>query len=65
MALSKLVAGRDKDLHYVGMLMREKMAASSVLHERIETLPLLPDQLAIVRARLRKAAADPNSSRPF
>ena len=67
LALSKLVAGRDKDLEYVRVLMREKMAASSVLHERLKTLPVSPDRLAVVHARLlmaELAAANANSSRP-
>jgi len=61
LALSKLVAGRDKDLEYVRVLLREKMVESSVLHERLETLPVSPDRLAAVRARLLAAesGADP------
>lgn len=37
------------------VLMREKMAAYSVLHELLETLPVSPDRLAVVRARLLMA----------
>lgn len=61
LALSKLVAGRDKDLEYVQVLMREKMVAPSVLHERLETLPLSPDRLAEVHTRLlaTESAANP------
>ena len=62
LALSKLVAGRDKDLEYVQVLMREKMVAPSVLHERLKTLPLSPGRLAVVHTRLlatESAAANP------
>ena len=55
LALSKLVAGRDKDLEYVQVLVREKMVAPSVLHERLKTLPVPPDRIAAVRARLLTA----------
>lgn len=67
LALSKLVAGRDKDLEYVQVLMREKMVAPSVLHERLKALPLSTTRLAGVHARLltaESAAAKPYRSGP-
>ncbi|MDP3716350.1 MAG: hypothetical protein Q8T13_01120 [Acidobacteriota bacterium] len=42
---------------------REKMAAASVLRERLKALPVSPDRLAVIQARLRmaEAAANPKS----
>jgi hypothetical protein len=52
LALSKLVAGRGKDLDFVQVLMREKMTIPDVLRERLKTLPLPADRLGVVNERL-------------
>jgi hypothetical protein len=39
LAASKLVAGREKDLEFVGLLLREMMIAIQTMKERIATLP--------------------------
>ncbi len=57
LALSKLVAGRDKDLDFVHVLVREHMAVPSVLNERLKTLPVSGDQLAVVNARLHRVTS--------
>jgi hypothetical protein len=54
LALSKLVAGRDKDLDFVHVLVREHMVVPSVLNERLKTLPVSGEQLAAVSARLHR-----------
>jgi hypothetical protein len=58
-AASKLAAGREKDLEYVGALFRHAMISSATLGERIAVLPL-PDErrthLARVAARLAREA---------
>lgn len=52
LALSKLVAGREKDLAFVRVLVSERMATPSVLLERLKALPVSPDRCEWVRARL-------------
>ncbi|MBY0495104.1 MAG: hypothetical protein K2Y23_12910 [Cyanobacteria bacterium] len=54
LALSKLVAGRDKDLDFVQTLLQEDMAAPRVLTERVKTLPVSGAQLEAVIARLHR-----------
>ncbi len=48
LAVSKLAAGRLKDLEYVGALLRMKLAAQQIIRQRIRQLPVAAD-----RARLR------------
>ena len=53
LAVSKLVAGRDKDLSFIGSLLRHTMVSEPVLRERLETTPLAtPDRRCQVLARL-------------
>ena len=54
LAASKLVAGRQKDLDFVHLLLRGKMAVTDTLASRVETLPLPPDRRDLVRTRLRR-----------
>ena len=54
LAASKLVAGRDKDLAFVRVLLTRNMVAPAVLAERVETLPLPPDRLEHVRRNLHR-----------
>jgi len=54
LAAAKLVAGREKDLDFVRLLVREKMVATGTLAHRVEALPLPPDRLDLVRNRLRR-----------
>lgn len=56
LALSKLVAGREKDLDFVGVLMREQMVTPTVLHERLRMLAVTADRQLSIRARLRAMA---------
>ena len=49
LAASKLVAGREKDLDFVRLLVREKMVTTSTLANRVEALPVPPDRLDLAR----------------
>jgi len=53
LAASKLVAGREKDLEFVRLLLRESMVAPDTLAARVEALPLAPDRLDLTRNRFR------------
>ena len=57
MAASKLVAGRDKDLDFVRVMLREKMLSPEILAERAASLPVPPDRLELTRERLRRLQA--------
>jgi hypothetical protein len=52
LALSKLVAGRDRDVEFVRVLVREHMAEPNVLRERLKTLPVSRDLMEVLQARL-------------
>jgi hypothetical protein len=54
LAASKLAAGRQKDLDFVRLLLREKMVATDTLASRAEALPLPTDRRDLVRDRLRR-----------
>jgi Nucleotidyltransferase of unknown function (DUF6036) len=59
LATSKLVAGRQKDLDFVRLLLREKMVASDTLANRVAALPLPPDRLDLARSRLCRLQGGP------
>jgi hypothetical protein len=52
LAASKLVAGREQDLRFLRVLLRERMVARSTLVERVRTLPLPSEQIGALGARL-------------
>jgi hypothetical protein len=59
LAASKLVAGREKDLEFVRILLLSKMIRRETMSERILALPLPPERLRNVHERLgRLKAAD-------
>ncbi len=43
LAVSKLTAGRPKDVDFVRVLLRERLVRSEVLHERVDSVPRLDD----------------------
>jgi hypothetical protein len=51
LAASKLAAGRERDLDFVRILVRERMVDVDVLRERVEALPVR-DSIDIIRNRL-------------
>jgi hypothetical protein len=52
LAVSKLVAGREKDLDFVRVLVRERMVDSTVLQERVTMLPGPAGVRDLARSRL-------------
>ena len=52
LALSKLVAHRDKDVNFLRVLLRENMASIAVMRDRLRTLPVTPDQIELLAGRL-------------
>jgi hypothetical protein len=54
LAASKLVAGRQKDLDFVRLLLSESLASAETLASRIEAIPLPPDRLNLIRARCQR-----------
>jgi hypothetical protein len=52
LAISKLVAGREKDLAFLRVLLRERMAEVPVLQERLSALSVSPDRRQALRDRL-------------
>jgi len=57
LAASKLAAGREKDLDFVRVLLREKMVRAETLITRINALPLPDDQLELLQGRLTRLAS--------
>jgi hypothetical protein len=55
LAVSKLVAGRERDLAFVEVLVRERMVDPAVLRQRIDDLGLSQERIADVRRRLAVA----------
>jgi hypothetical protein len=56
LAASKLVAAREKDLEFVGVLLREQIASPATLATRVAALPISEDRLNLVRERMRRLA---------
>jgi hypothetical protein len=52
LASSKLVAGREKDLDFVGALLRHKLADPEIIKERLSSSPLTEELRAICQRRL-------------
>jgi len=59
LAASKLVAGRQKDLEFVRVLLSEKMVSPETLAHRVEALPLPADRLDVARNRFRRVQGGP------
>ncbi len=51
LAVSKLVAGREKDREFIGEMHRHRMLDSNIILNRIDGLELGPDELQPVRDR--------------
>ena len=58
LAASKLVAGREQDVHFLRVLLREGMVSAAVLADRIRALPLPPDRLERLQQRLAHLTSD-------
>lgn len=55
LAASKLVAGRERDLDFITILVREGLVSTAVLAERIRGLPLPPSRIEALETRLTQA----------
>ena len=58
LAVSKLAAGRDKDLKYIRTLLRHELLRSGTLENRIEDTPATPAGKQAMRARLTELLDD-------
>jgi hypothetical protein len=57
LAISKLVAGREKDLDFVGGLVRHRLAKIEIIRERLQATPLAPDHRQLCTDRLQRLSA--------
>lgn len=55
--LAKLVAGREKDIEFVGEGARHGLVRKEVLLERLHTMPVAPEMKTAVEIRIRRAFA--------
>lgn len=54
LASSKLVAGRDRDLDFLRVLLQEELVDLTVLDDRVRLLSLESERIEVLRARLRR-----------
>jgi len=54
LAVSKLVAGREKDLDFVGGLLRHRLAKPEIIRKRLDTTSIDADQKELCLARLQR-----------
>jgi hypothetical protein len=54
LACSKLAAGREKDLSFVGALLRHDLAKSQVIEQRLDSMPLAEERRARCLASLKR-----------
>jgi hypothetical protein len=52
LAISKLVAGREKDVDFIGGLLRHRLVKEPVIRDRLNKTSLTPERLQICLARL-------------
>ena len=54
LVVSKLAAGREKDLKYINALLSRRLARPSTLKKRIEAIPVTTEDRALLQLRLKK-----------
>ncbi|PYK97048.1 MAG: hypothetical protein DME19_17660 [Verrucomicrobia bacterium] len=54
LAVSKLVAGREKDLSFLGGLLHHRLAKPEIIHERLGSTPISSDRRELCLARLKR-----------
>ncbi len=54
LAISKLAAGREKDLEFVGSMVRHRIVRAETLRERLAEISLPVEQLALAQSRLAR-----------
>jgi len=57
LGVSKLVAGREKDLAFIAGLLRHRLAEANVLQQRLAATPIDPERRALCEARLQRLSA--------
>ena len=57
LAVSKLVAGREKDLAYIQDLLRHRLATPELIRQRLEMTPISSDRLEISISRLQRLSS--------
>ena len=60
MAISKLIAAREKDLDFIGGLLRHHLAQSELIRERLKMAPISDEAREICIARLDRLASGVN-----
>jgi hypothetical protein len=62
LAVSKLVAGRERDISYLAVLLREHLVDAPVLRQRLEELSLEPARIAGLQQRLERLIRESRAS---
>lgn len=57
LAVSKLVAGREKDLNFISALLRHRLAKPDVVRERLIATPVASERRELCLARLQRLLA--------
>ena len=57
LAVSKLVAGREKDLSFITALLRHRLADAHTIQERLTTTPLDSERRTLCEARLKRISS--------
>jgi len=57
LAVSKLVAGREKDLDFIGALLRHRLAKPDIIRERLIATPVVSERRELCLARLQRLLA--------
>jgi hypothetical protein len=54
LAVSKLVAGREKDLDYVGAILRHRLAQGEIIRERLNSTPIPQARRELCLSRMKR-----------
>jgi hypothetical protein len=60
LAVSKLVAGREKDLDFISSLLHHRLALAETILTRLGKTDVAPERLATCQARLKRLSAESN-----
>jgi len=61
LAVSKLVAGREKDLEFVSALLRHRLASASTVRERLALTVLPSERMVVCEGRIARIVRDLNN----
>ena len=65
LAVSKLVAGRDKDMDFLRVLLLEHMATTGLMRDRLVTLSATPELLELLQQRLLSLVSASRNDNPL